>query len=286
MSRLNLVHGVHECTIDGVRQRYHVAGQGPVCLVHPGGPGGHWEYLRMPLLENHMTAVYVAAVGAGESGDLPDGEYSMERFAHFVDALVEHLDVPDVYFLGHSAGAFAGLQYALLRPGRLAGLLLYSGAPVYGPDLYTEAAAQMRLFAERYAGHPGVADVMDAFESQTPRTSKAELMDHMGRLLPAYFAEFWSRQHEFQEWLPTVDIEYAPAAYPADWDVRESLGEVGVPTQILAGRYDFICPVRWAEEMHKGIPASRLAIFENSGHFAHVEERERFAQTVREFLRG
>ncbi|MDE1674283.1 hypothetical protein [Nocardia gipuzkoensis] len=26
---------------DGITQRYHVYGRGPVCLAHPGGPGMH-----------------------------------------------------------------------------------------------------------------------------------------------------------------------------------------------------------------------------------------------------
>jgi len=38
----NLTAGVHHVEIDGVRQVYHVAGTGPVCLVHSGGPGMSW----------------------------------------------------------------------------------------------------------------------------------------------------------------------------------------------------------------------------------------------------
>jgi len=34
-----LAPGRHQVQIDGVRHVYHVAGTGPVCLVHSGGPG-------------------------------------------------------------------------------------------------------------------------------------------------------------------------------------------------------------------------------------------------------
>ncbi|GAA3467378.1 hypothetical protein GCM10018965_019310 [Nonomuraea roseola] len=54
-----LLPGSHTVSIGGVLQRYHVAGAGPVCLVHPGGPGIGWEYLRMPELERHLTVVYL-----------------------------------------------------------------------------------------------------------------------------------------------------------------------------------------------------------------------------------
>ncbi|WP_329409835.1 hypothetical protein OG563_45515 [Nocardia vinacea] len=36
-----LAPGVHTFDSDGIAQRYHVYGSGPVCLAHPGGPGIH-----------------------------------------------------------------------------------------------------------------------------------------------------------------------------------------------------------------------------------------------------
>ena len=34
-----LTPGAHAITVDSIVQRYHVHGAGPVCVVHPGGPG-------------------------------------------------------------------------------------------------------------------------------------------------------------------------------------------------------------------------------------------------------
>jgi len=42
--------------------------------------------------------------------------------------------------------------------------------------------------------------------------------------------------------------------------------------------------VRWAEELHQLIPDSQLLILESSGHFGHIEEPERFAQEVSQFV--
>ncbi|SEP52635.1 hypothetical protein [Amycolatopsis saalfeldensis] len=52
-----LTPGTHTVELDGVRQRYHVHGRGPVCLAHSGGPGITWEYLRMPAVAEHLTVV-------------------------------------------------------------------------------------------------------------------------------------------------------------------------------------------------------------------------------------
>ena len=78
-----LTSGIHEIVVDGVRQRYHVAGAGQVCIVHSGGPGVAWEYLRMAAVEAELTTVYVEPVGTGEAGRLPDHPrgYTVDRFA-------------------------------------------------------------------------------------------------------------------------------------------------------------------------------------------------------------
>jgi hypothetical protein len=47
--------GIHSIPINGIKQRYYIAGEGPLCIVHSGGPGIEWEYLRMPLVEQHLT---------------------------------------------------------------------------------------------------------------------------------------------------------------------------------------------------------------------------------------
>ncbi len=67
-------------------------------------------------------------------------------------------------------------------------------------------------------------------------------------------------------------------------DLRPQLQEVQVPTLVIVGRHDFITNVAMAEEMVANIPDARLEIFEDSGHFAHVEEPDKFRRTVRQFL--
>src|SRR5215213_7024615 len=68
------------------------------------------------------------------------------------------------------------------------------------------------------------------------------------------------------------------------WSVVPRLGEVSVPTLILVGRDDFICPPSQAKIMHEGIPHSELVVFERSGHFPYIEEPEAFFDAVRGWL--
>ena len=68
-----------------------------------------------------------------------------------------------------------------------------------------------------------------------------------------------------------------------DWDIRSRLGEIRVPTLVIGGRYDHATPTL-TETVHRGIPGSEWVIFENSGHFPHIEETERYLHVVDQFL--
>jgi pimeloyl-ACP methyl ester carboxylesterase len=53
---------------------------------------------------------------------------------------------------------------------------------------------------------------------------------------------------------------------------------------VIAGRYDFICGVRWAKELNSLVPRAQLVILEKSGHLGQLEEPEAFAQAVIGFV--
>jgi len=63
-------------------------------MSRPGGPGIHWQYLRMGFLEHHFTMLYLEPIGTGGSGRLaehPHG-YTVERFAKQLGRFLETLD--------------------------------------------------------------------------------------------------------------------------------------------------------------------------------------------------
>jgi pimeloyl-ACP methyl ester carboxylesterase len=68
-------------------------------------------------------------------------------------------------------------------------------------------------------------------------------------------------------------------------DLRSGLQMVPTPTLIIVGRHDFITNVAMAKEMLSRLPDGRLEIFEDSGHFCHVEQPEKFHQLITEFIK-
>lgn len=276
--------------VDGVRQVYRVAGAGPVCLVHSGGPGVHPEYLRMPDLERGLTMVCIDPVGSGDSDLLPDGDYSMSRYARFAAAVLDDVGASTAYFLGHSHGGFVGLQFDLDHPDRLDGLVLYDTAPLFGPELRETATGEMAAFTRRWPDRPEAAEagrVWDAVNVTMTRkvTDHASYLGYLRGILPAYFAD---HRETFSRAGGSLELRgnHDPNRRPVDWDVRGRLREIRAPTLVIVGTHDFICPPKWARQMHDALPDARLCELTGSGHFGHIEEPDRFTAAVLAFVHG
>jgi non-heme chloroperoxidase len=54
------------------------------------------------------------------------------------------------------------------------------------------------------------------------------------------------------------------------------LNRIHVPTLIMHGVHDRVCPFALGEAQHQGIRASVLIPFEQSGHGLFVEQRDKF----------
>jgi pimeloyl-ACP methyl ester carboxylesterase len=70
------------------------------------------------------------------------------------------------------------------------------------------------------------------------------------------------------------------------WTVMDRLGQIRVPTLVLAGRDDFVFPPECQRQLAAGIPHARLRIIERAGHNAHSEQPEEVLQAVGDFLAG
>jgi proline iminopeptidase len=68
------------------------------------------------------------------------------------------------------------------------------------------------------------------------------------------------------------------------WTVMDRLGEIEVPTLVIAGRDDFIFPPEHQEQLTAGIPHAQLRLIDRAGHNPHSERTEEVMGAVRDFL--
>jgi pimeloyl-ACP methyl ester carboxylesterase len=67
-------------------------------------------------------------------------------------------------------------------------------------------------------------------------------------------------------------------------DSRPHLAEVGVPTLVVSGALDHVCPPALQEELAAGIPGARHVVLESAGHMAPLEAPHEVAQALRVWL--
>ena len=109
------------------------------------------------------------------------------------------------------------------------------------------------------------------------------------REMKFYFKHFGAREAAYHERTRDLPVRITPLKVfnereAPTMDLRPHLKNIKVPTLVIVGRHDFITNVAMAEEMVKHIPTARLEIFEDSGHFAVIEEPEKFYQVVKQFV--
>lgn len=260
----------------------HVRGRGPLCVAHPGGPGLLADYLRMPLLERDLTMVYLEPAGTGASSGLPRGTpYDLDTYADLLNAVIDEFSAEPVFVLGHGHGGFVAQRYAMRRPDRVAGLILYATSPI--ADEHTRAAARERLrrYALANADRADPEAMIAAFDRPADR-SVHETTARLWGILPAFFADYWQRRLEFAPLLGALPCWPRPAA---EFDFRAELHAITAPTIVLWGAHDFEFGDDAARLLRSGIPGAYPAEFRDSGHFAHIEEAERFSYLVMEFAR-
>jgi pimeloyl-ACP methyl ester carboxylesterase len=216
--------------------------------------------------------------------DHPKG-YTVERFSEQLAGLVEALDLTDMLLLGHSHGGFVVQHFALAHPERVAGIILYDSSAVTGSEFMMAAGEGVASFAHRRAGRPEAEEVLKAWQSVPAMSSDADYTAVIQGLLPVYFLDHNRADIPFTEFRSSMRATLL-IGDNLPFDVRDALPGLTKPALILVGDHDFICGPRWATILHDLIPDARLVRFAASGHLAHVEQAQEFADAIINFARS
>jgi pimeloyl-ACP methyl ester carboxylesterase len=260
-------------TLHGNRYAYRQAGEGPVIVLIHGitSDSSNWDY----------TVIAPDLLGHGESAK-PTGDYSLGAHASLVRDILHALGHDRATFVGHSLGGGVAMQMAYQFPERCERLilvdcgglgrevsLLLRAATLPGSEYVLPLLTNARLldagrFAGKVMGAVGLGPGTDLRESAR---GHATLADRVTR----------------EAFLRTVRSVIEPGGQRVDATDRLYLAE-RAPMLFIWGQHDSLIPVSHAHAAHRQVPTSRLEIFEDSGHFPHLDEPERFVQVVGEFI--
>jgi proline-specific peptidase len=277
--------------IDGYRVWYWSVGGGsaqeriPLLILH-GGPGVPHDYLEnlAALATEERRVIFYDQLGCGRS-DQPD-DLSLWRVERFVEELAgvrRSLGLERVHILGQSWGGMLAIEYALTRPQGLVSLILSNTTPSI--PLWVAEANRLRAQLP-----PDVEAILRRHEAAGTTASQEyqEAMQvfydrHVLRVpMPDYVRRAFDQIGTVYHYM-NGPSEFHVIGPLKDWDRTAWLGEIQVPTLIIAGEYDEATPLI-NDVLQRGIPGSERLELAGCSHLSHVEDPERYMQSVRAFL--
>jgi pimeloyl-ACP methyl ester carboxylesterase len=269
-------------TIHGHELSYFDGGSGPVVLFIHGILGSYrnWSHLIDRLDETHRVIV-PDLFGHGASAK-PVGDYSLGAHAGTMRDLLDRLGIERVTIVGHSLGGGIAMEFYYLFPERVDRLVLVASGglgrevnpilrsatlpgaewvlPVIASDWVRGKVESAGRAASRIGWKPGkdINVIWQGFSSLGDRESRRAFLattraviDPGGQTVNAH--------------------DYLPDALP-------------IPTLVVWGSRDRMIPAWHAITAQRSIPGCRVELFEGAGHFPHLDEPDRFADLLRDFV--
>ncbi|MET0447427.1 MAG: alpha/beta fold hydrolase [Aeromicrobium sp.] len=272
----------HTVELHGHDLSYVDSGTGPVVLFIHGilGSQRQWEHLIDTMDDDHRMLL-PDLFGHGESAK-PFGDYSLSAHAAAMRDLLDHLGIERVTLVGHSLGGGIAMQFLYLFPERVEHLVLVSSG-----GLGREVNVLLRS-----ATLPGAAQVLSVIAS-APVLSRVEALGRgasrigwkPGADLDAVWRGFSSLgdRGSRRAFLATTRavIDFGGQSISAHDHLRDALP---VPTMIVWGSKDRMIPASHALSVEQELPDCRIEIFEGAGHFPHLDDPDRFARVLRDFI--
>jgi proline iminopeptidase len=269
-----------ELKVNGTTLFGEIVGDGTPCLCLHGGPGTDSSGLRRtlaPLAEAlQLRLIVYDHRGHGRSEWVPVEQCTHDQLVADVEGVRQALGLGRVHVLGISWGGFLALMYAARYPQAVTTLAVVGAAASREFMPRAEANARAQATPEQWIAYRALWDgslTDDAAFERAFATIRPLYFFNKSLALASLLARADTR-HRLDVRRFIIEQEYAR------FDCRAELPRITAPTLVAVGRHDWICPVDQAEEIHRLVPHSTLAIFERSGHSPQVEEREAFAQSL------
>lgn len=266
------MHAPHDVKVartdDGVELSYKTLGEGPQDVVFVHGWGSTKTYFDETLKHINLAglrAITMDLRGHGES-EVPEGGYTIERFAADVLAVADQAGARKFVTVGHSMGGKIVLYLPVMDADRVQGQVLVAPA----------VASEVPLPEEIHREYVGYAGDKEAFL----RSHHAITSQPVPREVSEHWAEEGSKLQGF------ILDETLKMSFGMPFD--EELGRLGTlpPTLVVAGSDDpFFAPEFLRDNLVAQLPGSRM-VLRNCGHEIPLELPQELAGMTEAFIAG
>ena len=249
-----------------VRIHYDLAGPaGAPALVFSNSLGATFSMWdpQAPALQKQFRVLRYDTRGHGQSSVTP-GPYTIEQLARDVVAMLDALELDRVHFCGLSMGGQTGMWLALHAAHRLHKLVLCNTAAKIGtPEIWNP-----RIEAVRKGGMKSISTaVMERWFSADYRAKSPDAVAAAKLMLES----------------ANPDGYTANCAAVRDYDARETIATIHVPTLVIAGTHDAATTPADGHYLANNIAGARYLEL-NASHLSNIETRDRFTSELSAFL--
>lgn len=261
--------------VNDIEINYEIEGIGePLVLIHGLGSSLKMWFGQVPAFSKHYKTIAYDCRGQGDSGKLKE-QYSLKTLVDDLKGLLDKLEIKKAHILGLSMGAIIAQSFAINYQNRVKTLILAAAASASAiPENRTLATAAIeRIFTEAMEtrGNFDVREFMVILASYAfSEGTSEELMNSLVGVM--------------EEMADEESILMALNAM-SNFDFRDQLPKVRVPTLIINGDQDMLTPLSGAKVTHRLVPNSELVVIKGGSHCAFLEKAEEFNATVLKFMR-
>jgi proline iminopeptidase len=282
-------------TSDSARLYARVLGRGSdtIIFVH-GGPGGDMTGIVPdfgPLIARH-TVIFYDQRGGGRS-ELPadTARLFVARQVADLDEIRRYFHVERATLVAHSYGPVLAAAYALAHPTAVRRMVFIGGLPPWRANVFarTESTFNARLDAGQRARAADAAKRM----ADPAADTKQACRDYWAVLLRPRFSEPVRMFKEHPVDLCQSDaraLRYGwntsgrvVTASFGQWDFRERLRTLAMPTLVIHGEQDAI-PMDMVEAWATYLPRAEMLRVPNAAHFPYSEQPDVVWPAIERFL--
>jgi len=203
--------------------------------------------------------------GHGQSSTTP-GPYSVELLSKDVLALLDALELDRVHFCGLSLGGMIGMWLGANASQRLNKVVLCNT----GAKIGTAEGWNARIEAVQKGGMKSISSaVLERWFTLSFHEKAPGQVSRIRNVLEGLNPEGYA----------------ACCAAVRDFDFRDELGNIRVPTLVIAGAHDPATPPADGRFIADHIPGARY-VEANAAHLSNIEDQERFNAELTAFLKA
>jgi len=236
----------------------------PLVLVHGYLGSSEMWGLQKEFLSKHFRVITPALPGFGESYKAQPFN-SINEIGKFVFKCLDKKKINEFHLMGHSMGGMIVQEMVKISGDRIKKLICFATGSI--GDI------------------PGRFESMDTTRK---RLKKDGLKETVSRVPQKWFVEGAKAKYYYlcENAVKDISKETADNALVAmkNWRGYENLKNIKQDTLIIWGDKDVSYNFDQVDTLKKNIPNSKLEIFKGCSHNAHLEEPQKFNETVKNFL--